>query len=175
MLRAVLMISSAQSGVVSPLRVVGANTTELLFNSIVCKTKGNLVSALTNCQLTDITQVTLLGLLWVMVWSRCLGQQSSKLQVRKSPSFLAAFHGGAPPFVRALRVSRVQWWRFQQKCLCPLRDLFSLYLYHVGHFKYSYALDNIATLFRSPMYALHGLALRAIQCQVVLFVFELVC
>ena len=47
-----------------------------------------------------------------------------------------------------------------------LIDLFSLYLYHVCHFivdfKCSYALDHIATLFRSPMYAFHfRLAVRA--------------
>ena len=42
-------------------------------------------------------------------------------------------------------------------------------------FKCSYTLDYIAALIRSPIYALHGLALRAIQCKVLLFVFELVC
>ena len=67
----------------------------------------------------------------------------------------------------------------QQKWLPPLRDLFSLYLYHNGHvnvdFKCFYTLDYIATLCRSPMNALHGLAVRAIQYKVMLFVFELVC
>ena len=57
--------------------------------------------------------------------------------------------------------------------------LFSMYLYHVGHFdvdlKCLCTLDYIATLFCSPIYALHGLAERAIQCEVVLFVFKLVC
>ena len=50
-------------------------------------------------------------------------------------------------------------------------DVFSLYLYHVGGFnvvvKSSYTLNFIAALIRSPMFALHGLALRAIQCKVV--------
>jgi hypothetical protein len=50
-------------------------------------------------------------------------------------------------------------------------DVFSLYLYHVGGFnvvfKSSYTFDFIAALIRSPIYALHGLALRAIQCKVV--------
>ena len=49
-------------------------------------------------------------------------------------------------------------------------------VYHVGHFnvdlKCSYTLDYIDILFRSQMYALHGVAVRAIQCKV--FVFELV-
>ena len=58
-------------------------------------------------------------------------------------------------------------------------NLFSLYLYHVGHFnvdfKCPYTLYYIATLFWSPTYALHGLAVHAIQCKVVLFVFEMVC
>ena len=49
-------------------------------------------------------------------------------------------------------------------------DVFSFYLYHVGGFnvvfKTSYTLDFIAALIRSPIYALHGLALRAIQCKV---------
>ena len=56
--------------------------------------------------------------------------------------------------------------------------LFSLNLYHVilmVIFKCSYTLDYIATLFRSGIYALQGLAVCAIQCKVVLFVFELVC
>ena len=47
----------------------------------------------------------------------------------------------------------------------PWWDVFSLYLYHIGHlnvhFKCSYTLDNIAALIRSPIYALHGLAVRA--------------
>ena len=59
----------------------------------------------------------------------------------------------------------------------PGRDFF-FYLYHV-HFNVkmecSYALDYVASLFRSPIYALHSLAVRALQCKVVLFVFELVC
>ena len=42
----------------------------------------------------------------------------------------------------------------QQKWLRPYRDLFSLYLYHVGHFnegfKRFYTLDYISTLCRSP-------------------------
>ena len=58
------------------------------------------------------------------------------------------------------------------------RFIFFLYLYLVGHFnidfKCSYTLDYISTLFRSPIYALHGLAVRAIQCKVVSFAFELV-
>ena len=33
-----------------------------------------------------------------MVCSRCLRHQPSELQVEKSPSFLATFHGGTPPF-----------------------------------------------------------------------------
>ena len=49
-------------------------------------------------------------------------------------------------------------------------DLFSLYLYHFGcsnfDFKCFYTLDYIAALIRSPMYALHGLAVRAIQRKV---------
>ena len=56
---------------------------------------------------------------------------------------------------------------------------FLFYLYHVGHvnvdFKCSYTLDYISTLFRSPIYALHGIAVRAIKCKVVLFVLELLC
>ena len=36
-----------------------------------------------------------------------------------------------------------------------------------------YELDYIATLFQSPVYALHVLAV--IQCKVVLIVFELIC
>ena len=78
-----------------------------------------------------------------------------------------------------LREFRVHWWLSQQKWLPPYRDLFSLYLYHVVHInvdlKWSYTLDYIATLFRSPIYALHRLAVRAIQCKVVLFLFELFC
>ena len=45
------------------------------------------------------------------------------------------------------------------------------HLHHVRHFnvdfKCSYTLDYVATLFRSPIYALHGLAVRTIQCKVV--------
>ena len=45
--------------------------------------------------------------------------------------------------------------------------------YHVVHynvdFKCSYTVDYIAILFRSPIYAVHGLAVRAIQCKVVNF------
>jgi hypothetical protein len=57
------------------------------------------------------------------------------------------------------------------KWMRPWRDLFSLYLYHVGpfivDFKCPYTPDHIATLFWSPIYTLYGLAVRAIQCQVV--------
>ena len=66
------------------------------------------------------------------------------------------------------------------KTAAPVKRFISiLYLYYVGHFnvdfKCSYTLDYSATLFRPPIYALHGLAVRAIQFQVVLFAFELVC
>ena len=112
--------------------------------------------------------------------SRCLGHQPYDVQVEKSPSFLAAFLRGTPSFwsrpLGILRVYRAQWWRSQPKRLRPWRDLFSLYLYHVGPFnvdlKCSYTPDYIATLFLWPMYALHGLAVRAIQCKVAMSCFR---
>ena len=49
----------------------------------------------------------------------------------------------------------------------PVKRFIFFDLYHVGHFnvdfKCSLTLDYIANLFWSPIYALHGLALRAIQ------------
>ena len=48
----------------------------------------------------------------IMVCSRCLGHQPSELQVGKSPSCLAAFHGGT-------------------KNGCARKEIYS---YHVGHF-----------------------------------------
>ena len=61
----------------------------------------------------------------------------------------------------------------------PVKRFFFLYLYHVGRFnvdfKSFYTLDYIANVFRSQIYILHGLAVHAIQCKVMLFVFGLVC
>ena len=44
----------------------------------------------------------------MMMLSRCLGRQPSELEVGKSPSFLAAFHGGTPPFDRAF----TEFWEY---------------------------------------------------------------
>ena len=97
----------------------------------------------------------------------------------KSHSFLAQFTEARPLVFDPPRNSEFIDELSQQKWLPPYRDLFSLYLYHVVHInvdlKWSYTLDYIATSFRSPIYALHRLAVRAIQCKVVLFLFELFC
>ena len=82
---------------------------------------------------------------------------------------------------------RLGWWAYHTNGLhheadrttrnkngCAREDIF---LYYVGNFnvdfKCFYTIDYIATLFRSPINALH-LAVHAIQCKVV-FAYELVC
>ena len=53
------------------------------------------------------------------------------------------------------------------KMAALVKRFISLYLYHFGRFnvdlKCSYTLDYIATLFWSLIYALHGLAVRALR------------
>ena len=116
-----------------------------------------------------------------LIWSE-FSQTKVHSRVAKSPSFLAAFHR------RTFGRSHSEFWEYTEfseaeKCSvkngCTRKYIFFLNLYHVGHFnvefKCPYTRPYIATLFRSPIYALHGLAVHAIQCKVVLFVFELVC
>ena len=104
----------------------------------------------------------------------------------KSPSFLAAFHGARPLLLCPTRSSESRassvklTVRLNNKNGCAKRFIFFVFVsHHHGHFyvdfKCSYTLDYIATLSRSPVYVLHSLAVCAIQCKVVLFVFELVC
>ena len=114
-----------------------------------------------------------------MVCSRCLGHQHPELQVGNSTRFLAEFLGGTPPFGRPPRNSQSRpssVMTLSTKLIRPWRDLFSLHLYHVGHFnvelKCSYTLDYIVILFTydtmSHMYALLGLAVCAKRCNVIL-------
>ena len=98
------------------------------------------------------------------------------------PTFLWHFSEARPLFVFISRNSESRpraAMTLATKIPAPVKRFSSLYLYHVGHFnvdfKCSYTLDYIATLFQSPVYALHGLAVRAIQCKVVMFGFGLVC
>ena len=94
------------------------------------------------------------------------------------PAFLRHFTEANPPLVVVSRLFQSRASRAGQlvkKMAAPIInggwDVFSLYLYHVGGFnvvfKSSYTLDFIAALIRSPIYALHGHTLRAIQCKVV--------
>ena len=116
----------------------------------------------------------------LMVRSSILGRQTSDSKVEDLPDFLQHFLEARPLFVFIFRNSESRpraVMTLSTKWLRLWRDLFSLCLYHVGDFNvdFSYTLDDIATLFWSPIYALHGLGVRAIQCKVLFFVFGLVC
>ena len=98
-------------------------------------------------------------------------------KVANLPAFLRHFTEARPLLVVVSRRFQSRASRAVQlakKMAAPIVnggwDVFSFYLYHVGGFnvvfKTSYTLDFIAALIRSPIYALHGLALRAIQCKV---------
>ena len=99
-------------------------------------------------------------------------------KVANLPAFLRHFTEARPLSVVVSRRFQSRASRSVQlanKMAAPIVNgdwaVFSLYLYHVGgcnvDFKSSYTLDFIAALIRSPIYALHGHALRAIQCKVV--------
>ena len=106
-------------------------------------------------------------------------RQTSESKVEDLPAFLQHFSEARPLSVLPHKSESRP--RAVMKNGCAREEMFFfLYLYHVGHcnvdfFFCSYTLDYIATLFRSTIYVLHGLAVRAIQCKVVLFGFGLVC
>ena len=84
-----------------------------------------------------------------------LGRKPYESEVRKSPSFLAAILGRthAPFLSSSLGIDR-EWTKgsddaLNKICICT-------------------TLVILATLFWPPIYALHGFAVRAIQCKVVL-------
>ena len=99
----------------------------------------------------------------------------------KSPRFLAGFLRGTPLLVVPARNSErilSDVITLSTKMAAPVkRFIFSISntLLILMLMLNAHLLDYIATLSRSPMYALHGLAVRAMQCKVVLSVFELVC
>ena len=109
----------------------------------------------------------------LMLGSSFLVHQPHKLQTGRSPSLLAAFHWGTPPFGRnmtGLRLHRVQWgWPRtirQTKMAAPIKRWFSLYLCHVGSFSINFncSFDYIAALIRSQF--LHCMVLLCVQYDV---------
>ena len=104
---------------------------------------------------------------WLMVCSRCLGHQPSELQVGNLPAFLQHFTEARPLLVSPPRNSESILSSVRQtktKMAAPVKRFIFFVFVPLGHFnvdlKYSYTLDYIAALFRSPIYALHGLAVQ---------------
>ena len=124
----------------------------------------------------------------VMLLSICMVRPPVRVIRCKSPSFLGHSMEERPPLVRlthgsesiASSVRLTVQLNNNNGCACKENhflwffvSLFFVSLYHVGHFnadfKCSYTLDYIATLSRSPIYALScvvAFAVRAMQCNV---------
>ena len=104
-----------------------------------------------------------------LVCSSILGRQTSESKFADPPAFLRHFSEACPLLSSSfgnLRADREQWWSSQQNGCASEEIYFCIWTTFV--ILNALTLDYIATLFRS-IYTLHGLAVRAIKCQVVLF------